>query len=512
MTFKSPRRSFLAGAAAVAATGAGYAQAQPKTAISVRVDRDFEVLDPAFRTGLQDGNIVRAITQRLITVAPGGGALTLDAAQAVTQVSPTVIEFRLKPGQMFTDGFGEMTAEDVKFSYERFVNPAIAGKESPYKGEWANLKEVEVTGRLTGRVVLDRPRAGLFTIAFGDVAGSILCKRAVEQRGTEHNTRPVGSGPLMVMAFEKQRQVVLRRNPGYAGERSGFDEVAVRYVPDPRTTELGLRSGDLDFAALPSSVAEPLRKAPGLTVVEQPGIANVWLGMNTEKAPFNDIRVRRAIRLALDVDQMLLAGYNGRAPRANALVMPQVVGHWKDAPALKRDVVQAKRLMAEAGHAAGFKARITVQNQPVYQTMALVARAMLQEIGITLDVDAQDAGSFFSAGKGDAGKSLDLFIIRFNGKLDPNFLAQWFTTSQIGVWNWQRWSSPEFDQLLDQGSTELDDAKRAALFVQAQRIMEESAAFVWLTYDVSIFVHQAWLKPALLPSGIDWALDRFARS
>ncbi|MBC7799616.1 MAG: ABC transporter substrate-binding protein, partial [Gemmatimonadaceae bacterium] len=484
MTIHAPRRVFLAGSAATLAATAWPARAQPaKTAISVRVDRDFEVLDPAFRTGLQDGNVVRAITQRLITVAPGGGALTLDAAEEVKQVSPTVIEFRLKPGQMFTDGFGEMTADDVKFSYERFVIP-VDGKESPYKGEWANLKAVEVTGRLTGRVVLDKPRAGLFTIAFGDVAGSILCRRAVEQRGAEHNTKPVGSGPLMVTSFEKQRQVVMRRNPAYVGERSGFDEVAVRYVPDPRTTELGLRSGDLDFAALPPSVAEPLRTAANLRILQQPGIANVWLGMNTEKPPFNDVRVRRAIRLALDVDQMLLGGYNGRAPRANALVMPQVVGHWAEAPVLKRDVAQAKRLMAEAGHASGFRARILVQNQPVYQTMALVARAMLAEIGITLEVDAQDAGSFFSAGKGDVGKALDMFIIRFNGKLDPNFLAQWFTSDQVGVWNWQRWANKDFDALLDQGSSELDDTKRAALFVRAQQIMEESAAFVWLTYDV----------------------------
>ncbi|MBC7799482.1 MAG: ABC transporter substrate-binding protein, partial [Gemmatimonadaceae bacterium] len=117
---------------------------------------------------------------------------------------------------------------------------------------------------------------------------------------------------------------------------------------------------------------------------------------------------------------------------------------------------------------------------------------------------------FFSAGKGDVGKALDMFIIRFNGKLDPNFLAQWFTSDQVGVWNWQRWANKDFDALLDQGSSELDDTKRAALFVRAQQIMEESAAFVWLTYDVGIFVHQAWLKPALLPSGIDWALDRFA--
>ena len=101
-------------------------------------------------------------------------------------------------------------------------------------------------------------------------------------------------------------------------------------------------------------------------------------------------------------------------------------------------------------------------------------------------------------------------MIRFSGKLDPNFLAQWFTTGQIGTWNWQRWSNPAFDALLDQGSAELDDAKRAALFVQAQQLMAESAAFVWLTYDVSVFAHRTSLRPALLPTGIDWALDRFA--
>ena len=504
------RRGALLGGAALVASGGG-ARAQAKAAIAVRIERDVEVLDPAFRSGLQDGNIVRAVFQRLFTVAPGpGGALVADAASALRQVSPTVVEFTLKPGQLFTDGFGEMTATDVKFSFERFAVAPVGGKDSPYKGDWANLKGVEVTGQYTGRIVLEKARAGLMAIAIGDVSGSIVSQKAVMARGVEHNTRPVGSGPLMVSRFEKQRGVTLVRNPAYAGARAGFDEVAVRYVQDPKTTELGLRSGELDFAMLPPQSAEPLRGVAGLAVTQQPGIANVWIGMNVEKKPFDDVRVRRAFRLALDVDQMLLAGYNGRAPRADALVMPEVLGFWKEAPKLKRDVAAAKRLLAEAGLAGGFKCRMVVQNQPVYQTMALVARALLAEVGIQLEVDAQEGGSFFSAGKGDAGKTLDTVMIRFNGKMDPNFLAQWFTTSQIGIWNWQRWSDPRFDALLDEASAELDEGKRAALMVEAQRRMEESQAFVWLTYDVSVFVSRAWLKPALLPSGIDWALDRFA--
>ena len=503
------RTALLAATAATVAPGFTPAFAQAKPTIAVRIDRDVEVLDPAFRTGLQDGNIVRAVFQRLYTVAPNGD-LVPDAASKLDQTSPTTVEFTLKPGQMFTDGFGEMTAEDVKFSFERFAVAPVNGKESPYKGDWANLKSVEVTGQYTGRIVMDKPRAALFSVAIGDVSGSIVCKKAVLERGAEHNTKPVGSGPLKVRSFEKQRGAVLDRNPAYPGTRAGFDEVAVRYVQDPKTTELGLRSGELDFALLPPQSAEPLKNVQGLVTTQQPGIANVWIGLNVDKKPFDDIRVRRAFRLALDIDQMLLAGYNGRAPRANCLVMPQVLGHWKDAPVLKRDVAQARKLLAEAGLPQGFKCRMVIQNQPVFQTMALVARALLADAGIQLEVDAQESGSFFSAGKGDAGKTLDTVMIRFNGKMDPNFLAQWFTTSQIGIWNWQRWSDPTFDSLLDQASAELDAPKRAALMIEAQKRMEASECLTWLTYDVSVFVARNWLKPALLPSGIDWALDKFA--
>ena len=411
---------------------------------------------------------------------------------------------------MFTDGYGEMTAEDVKFSFERFGVTPVNGKSSPYKGDWANLDHVEVTDSHSGKIVLKKPQASLVTIGVADVSGCIVSKKAVLERGAEYATKPVGSGPMQVASFEKQRQVLLKRNPGYSGAAAGFEEVAVRYIQDPKTAELALRSGELDFAALPPNVAEPLRSVQGLTVEQQPGLAHIWLGMNVEKAPFDNVKVRQAVRMALDVDQMLLAGYNGKAPRANALVMPQVLGYWKDAPVYKRDVAGAKKLLAEAGFPSGFKTRLTVLNQPVFQNMALVARALLAEVGIMIDVDAQDGGSYWSSGKGDAGKNLDMFIIRFNGKLDPNFLAQWYVSDQVGDWNWQRWKSSEFDGLMDKASTELDPAARAKLVVDAQRKMDESAAFVWLTNDVSFFVFRSWLKPALLPGGIDWQFSQFA--
>ena len=510
------RRQVLAGTAATGlvgtvAPGRG-AQAQtsgPRTSITVRVDRDLTNLDPAERIGPGDGNVIRTVHQRLMKQKANSAELELDAAAEVTQTSPTTVDFRLKPGQMFTDGFGEMTAEDVKFSFERIGLAPAGSKEATYKGDWVNLERVEVTGPYAGRIILSKPRANLFDIAIGDVSGCIMSKKAVEQRGAEIATKPVGSGPYQVVSFERQSSVVLKRNANLAGPKPAFEEIAIRFISDPRTTDLALRSGEIDLAVLSPSGAEPLRSVAGLTVTPEPSIAYVWLGMNLEKGPLQDLRVRQAIRLALDTDQMLAAGYNGKAPRLNTLLPPQILGHWKDAPVYKRNVADAKKLLADAG-ASNLKLKLLILNQPAYQNMALVARALLADIGITIDVDSQEGGTFWSSGKGDTGKNLDLFLLRFSGKHDPNFIMQWFVSDQVGNWNWQRWKSPEYDALFLQAASELDKEKRAQLVVEAQKLMDKSSAFVWLTNEVNVLVHRAWIRPAAVPGWIDWQYDSFA--
>jgi len=515
MTTRLDRRQILAGTAASGVVGAmniaspAAAQDTRKTRIAARIDRDLEVLDPGYRTGPWDGNVARSVFQRLMKQKPNSAELENDAAAEIKQSSPTTVDFTLKPGQMFTGGFGEMTADDVKFSFERITSPGQGGRpDSPYKGDWVYLDKVEVIDKYAGRIVLQKPRANLFDIAIGDVSGCIVSKKAVEQLGTEHNTKPVGSGPYQVSAFEKQRGATLKRNDAYAGAQPFFEEIAVKFISDPKTTELALRSGELDFAVLPPSVAEPLRAVSGLSVSEQPSIAYLWIGMNVEKGPLTDLRVRQALRLGLDVDQMLLAAYNGKAPRLNTLLPPQILGHWGDAPVYKRNVAEAKRLLQEAGQ-TNLKLKLLILNQPIYQNMALVARALLQEIGVTLEVDAQEGGTYWSAGKGDTGKNLDLFLLRFNGKHDPNFIMQWFVPAQIGVWNWQRWNSPEYLNLFNDAAAELDKAKRVQEVIEAQKLMDQSAAFIWLTNEVNFLVARSWLRPAGVPGWIDWQYDSF---
>ena len=521
MMNKFSRRDILAAGAGAGLAGAGvigfplaaHAQASggPRQTINVRAAAEFEVIDPAHRRGPTDGNVMRAVYQRLMTPKPNSAELELDAAAEIKQTSPTTIEFKLKPGQMFTDGFGEMTAEDVKFSYERIGLPPVAGaKESAYKADWLHLVGVEVKSKYEGRIVLSQPRANIFDVVIGDGSGCIVSKKAVEQRGPEFGFKPVGSGPYQVTAFDKQKGVTLKRNPAFKGARRGnFDEINVRVITDAKTADLALRAGELDFAVFAPAAAEPFRSVTGLTVSDQPSIAYVWMGMNMEKGALADVRVRQAIRLGVDVDQMLLAGYNGKVPRLNTALPPQIMGHWREAPVYKRNVAEARALLAAAGQ-SNLKLKLTILNQPEYQNMALVARALLAEIGVTIEVDAQPGGTYWSSGKADAGKNLELYMSRFNAKHDPNFVLQWFTPSQVGNWNWSRWNSAEFDALFKSADSETDPAKRRVMVVDMQKAMDKTSAYVWLTNEASALVHRSWLKPASVPGWADWQYTDFS--
>jgi len=512
------RRNFVGAGVGTVAAGSivmpfdllAQAGASPKAAISARVDREFDSLDPAYRRGPAEGNVMRAVFQRLMTQKPNSTELELDAAAEVRQVSPTVIEFRLKSGQMFGEGYGEMTAEDVKFSFERIgLPPKDGARESSYRKDWLGLVGVELKSKYEGRITLEKPRANIFDVVIADGSGCIVSKKAVEKLGADYSTRPVGSGPYRVTAYDRQKGITLKRNLDYKGRRRHFEEIDLRVITDAKTTELALRAGEVDFAVLSPTAADPLRGLSGITVSDQPSMAYVWLGMNVEKGALADLRVRQAIRLGLDVDQMLLAGYNGKVPRLNTTIPPLIMGSWKDAPVYKRNVAEARKLLA-AANPSNLRFKLTILNQQQYKNMALVVQALLAEIGVTIEVDAQEGGTYWNAGKGDAGKNLELYMSRFSGKHDPNFVLQWFLPAQVGDWNWSRWNSPEFEALYNSAASEMDVNKRRQMVLEMQQLMDRSSAFVWLTNEANTLAHRSWMKPAAIPGWIDWQYAEFS--
>ncbi len=507
------RRSVLKGVTALAGAATAldwrHAAHAARERLVVRNERDIQNLDPAFRIGAIEGNIMRAVFQRLVSFKPGSLEYAPDAAAEIKQPNDKLIEFTLKPGLAFTGGYGEVTAEDVKFSFERFNTVTKDGKKSSYASDWGALEAVEVTGKLSGRIHLKRPAPALWRVTLCDGSGSIVSRKAMEALGDKAATRPTGSGAYLLADWVPNQQLVLRANPAYLGAKPAFKEIVVKPVPEAKTAEIAFRAGELDFTAADAANADTFEKLPDTRIIKMSGFEYIWVGMNVEKPPLDNIKTRRAIRLAIDVDQAVLAGYNGKVTRANAMIQPSLLGYWKDAPVYRRDVATAKKLLAEAGQPNGFKTRLTLLNTALYKTMAQVVQANLAEVGIECDLDVRDAGTFWGSGKGDPGKALDLSLQRFSAKMDPSFTSQWFVSDQVGVWNWQRWANPEFDKLHVLADSTNDTAERAKAVIRMQQLMDDSAAFVWLTHGASIFAARKWVQPAILPNGTDWQFEFF---
>lgn len=511
------RRSVLKGASALGAASVmpfgfvGTAQAAHSRFVA-RMERDIQNLDPANRVSTVEGNILRATYQRLADFKPGSFEWQLDAAAELKQVSDTEITFTLKPGQKFAGGYGEMTAEDVKFSFERFNNPPPGGKKATYAADWAALDKVEVTGPLSGRIILKNPAPALWTTAICDSSGCIVSKKAFEALGDKVMTQTAGSGPYLQAEWVANQRFVLKRNPDWQGAKPVFEEIVLRPVSESKTAEIAFKSNEIDFTRVDISSVDDFKKAAATKLTTIDAIDYIWIGMNVEKKPLDNVKVRQAIKAAVDVSQVLDGAYDGKVKPAKSLIPPALLGSWKDAPAPKRDVALAKKLLAEAGLPNGFKTRITVLNQPVYKNAALVVQANLAEVGIECEVDAQDGGTYWSSGKAEAGQNLDLSLQLFKGKADPSFYTQWFLTSQVGNWNWQRWKNEEFDNLHKAAASTNDPAERTKALVRMQQLMEESAAYIWLTHDVLVFASKDWLKPAVLPNGSDWQLPFFSEA
>ncbi|EKV31855.1 dipeptide ABC transporter, periplasmic dipeptide-binding protein [Caenispirillum salinarum AK4] len=512
--FTLDRRRFLqsaaAGTAGIVASGLPLSQAiwaQEGKVLRVRSYADINKLDPGFYQNAYNVSVMNCIYSGLMNYKPGTDwATELQAAESIEQIDPTHIRFKLKPGLMFTGGYGEITAEDVKFSFERVIL-----QDSPMKDDWGPLNRVEVEDTHTGVIVLDRPFVPLWNVSLPYGVGHIVSKEAVLEAtgdgGDFGMQPPMFSGPYVIADWRPNEVLILERNPDWTGQKPGFDEIQIRPIEDPQTAETAYRAGDIDFTHVSLSSLEQLnQRAPENTVIEErPSLYYVYLGMNMEHPKLQDINVRKAIQWAVNIPQLLEVAYFGYADVATGMIAPGLVGH-RDKALIppEGDLEKAREFLAEAG-AEGLQLRIDVLNQAKFTTMAQVIQAQLGQIGIDLQIDVQDAGSFWTIGmetEGERWKDMQLILQRFSMVPDPFYATTFFTCEQVGNWNWERFCSERFDALNREATTVQDEEKRAQMYHEMQDLMEESGAYRFLTHEGAPFIYRRTvLEPATRPDG-----------
>ncbi len=473
-------------------------------AIKIGQSTPVQSLDPAFALGPADLSVASCVFEGLVAFRPGSYELENVLAEEFTPSDDGLtIHFKLKPGIAFHGGYGELTAEDVKYTFERVAGLTEPAIESPYVGDWSPyLKEVRVLGPLEGEIVLNTLFSPLYRTTLPLLSGLVLCKKALEERGDEFATKPIGTGPYEVVEFTPDQQVVVKPFEGYsgAGAPAQFEEIAFIATTDAAAVQASLSSGDLDIAMIEPAQVERLKTTEGLIVDEFSSLGFVWIAVNLTHPALKDVRVRQALRLAVDVPAVLATAYEGVAEQASSIIAPVTgIGVWADAPKYDRDVDAAKALLKEAG-SEGLELELTVLSSGIYPTIAQLVQASLGEAGVTVRINPQDDATYWSADAAELARR-QLTLVEFGGLPDPYFQMQWFTSDQIGTYNMQNWSNADFDRLHIEAAQTSGDEARTAKYVEMARLMDESAAMIWLVWPPRIWAHRTLLNPAFTPYG-----------
>lgn len=499
------RRQFMATTSAVTAAALScglptVVLAQEKV-LRLRIDGDNNVLDPGYMSGGREIETQKQCLPFLAQYTQKGGRFDWEPTYFVNKLeqrSPTEIDFELNENLLWSDDYGPVTASDVKYSYERM-------KETDWSGYFDVLERVEVTGERSGTIVLNKPFAPFIMITLCHGPGAILSEKAMKAVGGKFTTKfPAVCGPYTYESVAGQR-ATFKLNPLWKGPTPDYTRIEANIITEIKAAELAFDAGEIDCTEVGSdTIARYQKQMPADTQITTAGqLQYMWLGMNTQHDNLKDINVRRAIQHAVDVDSILQGAYSGTTAKSNGIICPGLTGHRQETRYYQYDPEKAKEYMDKSG-VSNLQVTLRTLNNQERMLAAQIIQANLAVIGIQVKVIPTDSGPYWEMGqesKGEAWKDLELWLMRFGTTPDPYEATQWFVSSQIGVWNWERWSSEEFDALYEQGVSETDEQKRHEIYVRMQEIMEETGAYVWINHEPEAFVHTTSLEISAAPSG-----------
>lgn len=424
-------------------------------------------LDPVLYTGVYEGNVIKQVCDNLLEYNEDlsefvpGLATEWTPNEDGTQYVFTIRQgVHFHPGE-YQDG-REMTAEDVAWSLNRSATESTSNR-------LAMLQNAEVTGEWEVTCTLATPDASFLT-ALTDAGNVIVPKEEVEGWGEDFGSHLVGTGPFMMESFELDQQTVLVKNADYWMVEPNIDKLVFKVITEGTQAANALVTGDIDMATdLKGEAVQIVKDNEGLTLLQTPGLHVAYLYFNMEQGPTTDIRVRQALIEAINVEEMVAALY--KYGEATAATLPLPPGSWGYDESLEGEIPtynpeHAKELLAEAGYADGLELNLYISDTEVRQNMAVLVKAYLEQVGVTLNIHASEWGTFSEVAMSN---NADIFGMSWTWYPDPFFfLNKIFHSSEFGgIGNGQHYNNPEVDSLLDQALLVTDQEERAAFYKEA---------------------------------------------
>ena len=416
----------------------------------------------------------------------------------------------------------DFNADDIVFSFERQWKEdhpffKVTSSNHSYFNDMglpALLKSVEKLDDYTVRIVLNEPEAPFLSdlamefagIQSKEYADAMLKVGAAEKIDQE----PIGTGPFYLLQYQKDAIIRYRAFPDYWAGKSKLDDLVFAITPDASVRWAKLQKGECHVMPYPNPAdLEAMRKDANIQVLEQPGLNIGYLAYNVTKKPFDDVRVRKAVNMAINKKAIIDAVYLSTGIAAKNPIPPSM---WSYNDEIKDDPFDpdvARKLLAEAGHPSGFETDLwamPVQRpyNPNARRIAELMQADLAKVGITAEIKSFEWGEYRKRAQNGEHMMAQLGWTGDNGDPD-NFLATLLgcESAKTNGSNIAKFCYQPFEELVVKAKQITDQAARAELYRNAQVVFKEQAP--WFT-----IAHAVQLKP-LRKEVIDFKLSPFGR-
>jgi peptide/nickel transport system substrate-binding protein len=389
--------------------------------------------------------------------------------------NPTTYVFHIRQNVKFHNG-ADLTADDVKATVERIQDESTG---SQYRGDLLPVASVDVIDKYIVQFNLSTPYSGLLAALFN----VLIVPREVRSRPLDYlKNQEIGTGPWMLDNWNPNVEMKLVKNPNYWGQpTTNITGITIRIVPEESSIIAALRTGEVHHAVLEDNKNYDLVKDNAtLQTWRTPALGTNVININHRKEPLSKQRVRQAMSMAIDRDEILQAAGSGFGAVSGPI--PSSHPTWTvpiaNLPFYKPDPAGAKAALAEAGYPNGFDMDVIYIPQfPLMDISAQVLAAQWQKIGINASPRATEYGVWLDL----RVKTFDYWIstnLDFP-TLDPDqYLYNTFHTGSSPA-GWDGWSDPEIDALLDQGRASTDLAMRQQIYTQAQQMLCDKVAAFW---------------------------------
>lgn len=461
------RRQILAGSLAVAVFPMNtYAQdGSPKQGGALRMSLDSGItsLNPLKARHYQEYVMTELLYSGLTRIRPD---MVVEPDLAASwSASPDLLQwtFELRPDLKFSDGT-PLRAADVVASLKAVMDPKTA---SPAGVQFKVVSSIEAAGDLAVRIVLSTPFADL-PVLLGHQCAKVVPEHIATGTLDQLNAQALGSGPFKLSSFDSDRLIVVERNPHYYDPaRPYLDRIELPVYPDTTAEISALISGDTDMMSRANaSDISRLTAAPGVeaTHVMSGQFLNIVMRCDTE--PFTDPRVRKALALTLDREQVVAYIAQNYATVGNDTPANAAYRFFSKLEQRTKNIEEAKRLLAEAGHPNGLDLTIVASQVPATRKeLAIILREMAKEAGFRIEVQVVENTVFQSQIFLKGAFYIGSYFMQ--PTIDAIFSN---VLTSDAAWNDTKWNNKKFDALIAEARRTPDEAAQAKLYADAQAL------------------------------------------